>query len=171
MNPTVDILGLQLPKMGPAFYLILAVHVPAGLAAVVFGAIAALSRKGSRRHVRAGLLYFRALLVVVLTAAILAAMRWREDFHLLLIGLVSLIAACRGHLSRQRHRPGHGPHIRGMGLSYVAMLTAFYVDNGAQLPVWNRLPHLTYWLLPIAVGGPVILWALFQARTTGAGGR
>lgn len=164
MSPTVDVLGLQLPRMGPAFYLVLAVHVPAGLVAVVSGATAALSRKGSPRHMRAGLRYFRSLVIVVLTAAMLAAMRWREDFHLLVIGLVALIAAGRGHLSRHRHRPGHGPHIRGMGLSYIAMLTAFYVDNGPQLPVWNRLPHLTYWLLPIAIGGPVILWALHRAR-------
>ena len=167
MSPTLDFLGLQLPRMRAAFYLVLAVHVPAGLAAVVAGATAALSRKGSRRHIRAGLLYFRALVVVVLTAAMLAAMRWREDFHLLLIGLVALIAAGRGHLSRHRHGPGQGPHIRGMGLSYIAMLTAFYVDNGPQLPVWNRLPHLTYWLLPIAVGGPLILWALHRARREG----
>jgi uncharacterized membrane protein len=167
MNPTVDVLGLKLPKMEPAFYVVLALHVPAGLVAVVSGAVAALSRKGSRLHMGAGLLYFRVLGVVFLTACILTAMRVREDFHLLLIGLVSFIASCHGHLSPRRHAPGHADHIRGMGLSYVAMLTAFYVDNGAQLPGWNRLPHFTYWLLPIGVGVPVVARALSRARRQG----
>src|SRR5713226_5732494 len=33
-------------------------------------------------------------------------------------------------------------HIVGMGLSYVLLLTAFYVDNGKNLPLWNRLPPI-----------------------------
>ena len=35
-----------------------------------------------------------------------------------------------------------------MGLSYMAMLTAFYVDNGPHLPLWDRLPTVAFWLLP-----------------------
>jgi hypothetical protein len=54
--------------------------------------------------------------------------------------------------AEQRHWPGDTAHTAGMGGSYVAMLTAFYVDNGKQLPVWDRLPTITYWLLPAAVG-------------------
>ena len=38
--------------------------------------------------------------------------------------------------------------------------TAFYVDNGKQLPVWKEFPHFTYWLLPLAVGIPLIVRAL-----------
>lgn len=41
-------------------------------------------------------------------------------------------------------------------------MTGFYVDNGPQLPIWNRLPHLTYWLLPAAVGAPLIWLALHR---------
>jgi hypothetical protein len=47
-----------------------------------------------------------------------------------------------------------------MGLSYVLMLIAFYVDNGKQLPLWKDLPHFTYWLLPLAIGVPLIARAL-----------
>ena len=32
--------------------------------------------------------------------------------------------------------------------SYAPLLTGFYVDNGPHLPLWDRLPHLSYWLLP-----------------------
>ena len=51
-------------------------------------------------------------------------------------------------------------HIAGMGLSYILMLVAFYVDNGKQLPLWKDLPHFMYWLIPMAVGIPLIVRAL-----------
>ncbi|MGZ3352924.1 MAG: hypothetical protein ACXU89_28700, partial [Xanthobacteraceae bacterium] len=53
-------------------------------------------------------------------------------------------------------------HITGMGLSYVLMLIAFYVDNGKQLPLWKDLPDFTYWLVPLAVGVPLIVSALLR---------
>ena len=51
-------------------------------------------------------------------------------------------------------------HIVGMGLSYILMLVAFYADNGKQLPLWKDLPHFMYWLIPMAVGIPLIVRAL-----------
>lgn len=44
------------------------------------------------------------------------------------------------------------------------MLTAFYVDNGPHLPLWDRLPDLAFWLLPSAIGAPVIVRAILRAR-------
>jgi hypothetical protein len=49
------------------------------------------------------------------------------------------------------------------------LLTAFYVDNAKSLPVWKSLPHVAYWLLPSAVGLPIIPRAL--ARYRGLAGR
>jgi hypothetical protein len=51
-----------------------------------------------------------------------------------------------------------------MGAAYVVMLTAFYVDNGPHLPLWDRLPTLTFWLLPSAIGAPIIARAIIRAR-------
>ena len=51
-----------------------------------------------------------------------------------------------------------------MGAGYIAMLTAFYVDNGPHLPLWDRLPPLAFWLLPSAIGVPVIARAVLHAR-------
>jgi hypothetical protein len=51
-----------------------------------------------------------------------------------------------------------------MGTGYVAMLTAFYVDNGPHLPLWDRLPSLTFWFLPAAIGAPIIVRAVLTAR-------
>jgi hypothetical protein len=148
------ILGDEAGSTAPAFLAFLAVHVIAGLAAVITGAIAALTRKGSPRHVRAGRWYYRAITVVFATATALAAMRWAQDYYLLILGAVAFTAATIGYLHRRRHRPGDTGHIAGMGVAYTAMLTAFYVDNGPHLPLWDRLPTLAFWLLPSVIAAP-----------------
>jgi len=158
------ILGDQVGSTAPVFLAFLAIHVLAGLTAVITGAIAALSRKGSPRHIRAGRWYYGAISTVFATAIALAAMRWRQDYYLFLIGAVAFTAATIGYQHRRRHRPGDTGHIIGMGTSYVAMLTAFYVDNGPHLPLWDRLPAWAFWLLPSAIGAPVIVRAVLRAR-------
>ena len=158
------ILGDQVGSTAPAFLAILAVHVIAGLTAVITGAIAALARKGSPRHIRAGRWYYWAITAVFATAAGLAVMRWSQDYYLLIIGTVTFTAATVGYLHRRRHRPGDTGHIAGMGIAYTAMLTAFYVDNGPHLPLWDRLPTLTFWLLPSAIAAPIITRALIRAK-------
>jgi len=158
------IFGDQVGSTTPVFLTFLAVHVLAGLTAVITGAIAALAGKGGARHIRAGRWYYRAITVVFTTATVLAVMRWRQDYYLFLIGAVALTAATIGYLHRRRHRPGDTGHIIGMGTAYVAMITAFYVDNGPHLPLWNRLPPLTFWLLPTAAGIPIIVRAVTHAR-------
>jgi hypothetical protein len=56
-----------------------------------------------------------------------------------------------------------------MGASYVAMLTAFYVDNGPRWPLLDHLPVLAFWLLPSAIGAPVIARAVIRARRAAIG--
>ena len=83
----------------------------------------------------------------------MAAIRWHEDAHLFAIAVIAFGLGLYGYRARRRHRPGWPPHHAiGMGGSYIALLTGFYVDNGPFLPLWDRLPHLTYWLLPTIVG-------------------
>jgi hypothetical protein len=165
------ILGDQVGSTAPVFLAILAVHVIAGLAAVITGAIAALARKGSSRHIRAGRWYYRAITTVFATAAGLAITRWSQDYYLLIIGAVAFTAATVGYLHRRRHRPGDTGHIAGMGIAYTAMLTAFYVDNGPHLPLWDRLPTLAFWLLPSAIAAPIIARTLTRARRSSPAGR
>jgi hypothetical protein len=158
------ILGDEVGSTAPVFLAFLAVHVIAGLTAVATGAAAALTRKGSSRHVRAGRWFYRAISVVFATAAILAAMRWRQDYYLFIIGAAAFAAATIGYQHRRRRRPGDTGHIAGMGTGYVAMLTAFYVDNGPHLPLWDHLPALAFWLLPSVIGAPVIARAVLRGR-------
>jgi hypothetical protein len=51
-----------------------------------------------------------------------------------------------------------------MAGSYIAMLTAFYVDNGPHLPLWDRLPPLAFWFLPAAIGTPLMVRAIARHR-------
>jgi hypothetical protein len=158
------ILGDHVGSTAPVFVVFLAVHVIAGLMAAATGAVAALSRKGSPRHINMGRWFYRAITVVFVTAVILAAIRWRQDYYLVIIGVIAFIAATIGYQHRRRHRPGDTGHIAGMGVAYVAMLTAFYVDNGPHLPLWDHLPAFAFWLLPSVIGAPVIARAIVRTR-------
>jgi hypothetical protein len=164
MATAVKIFGDQVGSSAPVFLAFLAVHVLAGLTAVVSGAIAALAHKGNRWHVRAGRWFYRAIAVVFATATALSIMRWRQDYHLFIIGAVALTSATVGYMHRRCHWPGDTGHILGMSIGYVAMLTAFYVDNGPHLPLWDRLPTLTFWFLPGVIGAPIIAGAVVAAR-------
>ena len=138
-------------------------HVAAGLTCVVSGLIAMLSRKQRGRHSKAGTVYFWGLGMVALTASALAFMQWREDGYLFFLGALAFGLAVFGRYSR--HWKGWGPfrsHIAGMGFSYMVMLIAFYMDNGKRLPLWRDLPATAYWLVPLAVGTPILLWALWR---------
>ena len=55
-----------------------------------------------------------------------------------------------------------GIQIGGRLISGILTLTAFYVDNGKNLPLWRELPQIAFWLLPGAIGVPLILYALLR---------
>jgi hypothetical protein len=83
----------------------------------------------------------------------------------LAIAVIAFGLGLYGYRARRCHRPGWPPHHGiGMGGSYIALLTGFYVDNGPFLPLWKELPHVTYWLLPSIVGVPLIWFALHRYR-------
>jgi uncharacterized membrane protein len=158
------ILGIEIPSTDPAFVgVIVGLHIPLGLACAIAGAVGMLSEKGQGRHSKAGRVYYWCLLALFVSATFLSIMRWRENYHLFLLGALSFGSAWLGHKAlRDRWSHWARLHITGMGLSYVLMLVAFYVDNGKQLPLWKDLPHFTYWLFPLAAGIPLILRALLR---------
>jgi lysylphosphatidylglycerol synthetase-like protein (DUF2156 family) len=158
-----DIAGIEIPSANPVFLAVVAIHVLLGLACTVIGAIAMLSPKRAGRHPRNGTIYFLCLAGVFVTAAGLAAVRWAEDYHLFFLGALSMAAAYLGRQARRhRWRSWVRLHITGMGASYVLLLIAFYVDNGHSLPLWKELPAIAYWLLPTAIGVPLIVQALVR---------
>jgi hypothetical protein len=94
----------------------------------------------------------------------LSIMRWQRDYYLFIIGAIAFTAATIGYEHRRLHRPGDTGHIAGMGIGYTALITAFYVDNGPHLPLWDRLPVLALWLGPAAIATPLIVRAVIRAR-------
>jgi hypothetical protein len=124
---------------------IVGVHVLFGLAAVTTGAIAMLSNKGRGRHSKWGTTYFWFLLGVFVTMSALSFMRWAQNYHLFILGVLSFSSALFGRTAlRRRWYQWPRLHLTGMGASYVLMLTAFYVDNGKNLPLWRELPQIAF---------------------------
>jgi hypothetical protein len=161
--PAADLFGLPIPDSGPVFTAALAGHLTAGLTAVIAGALAAGARKRPGRHPRAGRVYLWALGGVVATAAAMAVIRWPHDAHLLAIAVTAALLGGYGYLARRRARRGWAArHAIGLGGSYIALLTGFYVDNGPRLPIWNRLPDLAFWFLPTMLGAPLIRLAVHR---------
>jgi hypothetical protein len=120
-----------------------------------------LSLKGRGRHSTFGTVYYWSLAVVVVTATGLSVVRWAENYHLFFLGALSLVSASVARAaSRRRWHHWVRLHIAGMGSSYLLMLTAFYVDNGKNLPLWRELPEVAFWLLPAALGIPLLMRAL-----------
>lgn len=170
--PALEIFGVEVPDAGPVFLAALAVHVAAGGTCVITGALAAFAAKGPGRHPRAGTVYLVGLAVVFATATVMSVIRWAHDWRLFLIATVAFGLGVTGWLVRRRRWARWSAwHGAAMGGSYIALLTGFYVDNGPQLPVWDRLPHLAYWLLPAAVGVPLTWWALVRNGALGVSRR
>jgi len=156
----------------PIFLAIVAVHVLVALGCVAAGPVAMLSRKGPGRHPLFGTVYYWLLSVACASAAALSAMRWAEDSPLFVLGALSFAAASVGRTAmRRRWRNWARLHIGGMGLSYVILVTAFYVDNGPNLPLWKDLPSIAYWVVPGAIGVPLIVRARFTHPLARRAGR
>lgn len=161
-----NVAGIQVPSNSPIILVVVALHVLLGLACVLTGAVAMLSPKRQGRHPNFGTFYFWCLSGAVALAAGLSAVRWSRDYPLLILGVLSFATALTGRTAKRRRWFGWVRwHITGMGGSYVLLLTAFYVDNGKSLPLWRDLPTITYWLLPAAIGSPIIGRALQHHRS------
>ena len=154
------IAGIAVPSTSPFFLSVVGLHVLLGLACTIAGLVAMLSKKGHGRHLSFGTIYYRCLLAVFLTAAGLSVARWSEDYHLLILGTLSFAAAHFGRMALRTRWPWPQLHVIGMSASYILLLTAFYVDNGKNLQLWRELPQMAFWLLPSAIGAPIILYVL-----------
>jgi uncharacterized membrane protein len=157
------VFGFPVPSVDPVFLAVVRFHIVVGIGCVVAGVIAMLSRKGRGRHSTFGTVYYWCLVVVVASATGLSVVRWAENYHLFFLGAFSFTAATVARTAARQRWPNWVKlHINGMGVSYILMLTAFYVDNGKSLPLWRELPQIAFWLLPAGFGVPLIARALLR---------
>jgi uncharacterized membrane protein len=162
MDGDVTVLaGIPIPSKSPIFLAAVGFHVLFGLTSALTGVFAMLSKKGRGRHSSFGTIYFWCLFLVFASSASLAVVRWSEDYHLFFIGLISFASAYWGRKA-MRHRRNFAQHAIGMGASYILLLTAFYVDNGKNLPFWNQFPQIAFWIMPCAIGVPIIAFVLWR---------
>jgi uncharacterized membrane protein len=139
-----------------ARHLFLAIHITAGTTGLILGPIAMRAPKRRGPHTRLGETYHWVMLAVAVTAAALAILDWHRIWWLLSIAVFSYANALVGYLAVKRRRPGWlAWHIRGMGGSYIALVTALLVVNvGAGLGI--------AWFLPTIVGTPLIVWTISE---------
>jgi hypothetical protein len=166
------IAGIPIPSNSPLFLAVVGLHVLLGLACTIIGMLAMLRVKGRGRHSDFGTIYYWCLSGVSVTALGLSVVRWDEDYHLAILAALSFGSAYLGRRAI-RHRWRNWPvlHLWGMGASYILLITAFYVDNGKNLPLWRDLPQIAFWIFPTAIGVPLILYVkarhpLMQTRPT-----
>lgn len=153
-----------------SFFLPLVVHVWAGLTTVIIGIVVFCAPKRRGRHSRFGEGYLWTYALVFLTATMLSFQHWGTSAYLFFIALVGYGLALAGYgvrrfrqklwMRRWLRKNWVVAHIVGMIGSYIVLLTGFYVDNAHLIPLLNRLPPLTFWVLPTVIGIPFIVLSL-----------
>ena len=135
---------------------ILGIHIAVGTTGLILGPLAMWSPKRRGTHTRLGETYHWVMLAVCLSAAALAILAWHRIWWFLPIAAFSYVNALLGYLAAKRRRPGWvRRHVRGMGGSYIALVTALLVVNvGQALPI--------VWFLPTIIGSPIIAWVLSE---------
>jgi len=153
------ILGIVVPSTDPIFLGVVSVHILFGIGCVLSGLAAMLARKGRGYHSTFGTSYYWCMCGAFLTMSTLAFMRWSEDYVLFILGVLAFTLVSLGKFAPSNIR-SRRVHATSMASSYVVLLTAFYVDNGRNIPVWRDMPTIAYWLTPTLVGAPILLWVL-----------
>jgi hypothetical protein len=135
----------------------LLVHIAAGVAGVLLGP-PVLYFAAVRGVTRLAGAYHASVLLVCVSAAVLAALDFADLWWFLLVAAGSYAFAARAVIAARQRRPNWLPrYIRGHGGAYIALWTAVVVVSINHLPV--------VWLIPTAVGAPLVEWLAHRAHT------
>jgi hypothetical protein len=158
-----DLFGIPIPSTDKVFLAFVVIHIMISMAAVISGLVAMFAEKTSKRHKRNGMIYFWSMSLAFVTVLILSIMRWPHNIHLLIIGIVAFGTAYAGRkFAKAQAGSWTRLHTVCMGLSYVFLLTGFYVDNGKHLPFWRMFSQLFFYVFPSLIGIPIIINALLK---------
>lgn len=136
---------------------VLVLHIAAAVTALVAGPVAMRAPKRRGLHTNAGGVYHWLVLATCVSGATLAALDLERIWWLIPVAAFSYTFALVGYVAaRVRWRGWLVAHISGQGGSYIALLTALLVVNaGTDAPL--------AWILPTAVGSPIVAWANARA--------
>ena len=140
--------------------LALILHIVAGVAGVLLGP-AVLYYAATGRVTRLADAYHASVLLVCVSAVLLSVLDFANLWWFLLVAAGSYAFALRAFTAARQHRPGWLPrYIRGQGGAYIALWTAIVVVSVNHVPV--------VWIIPTAVGVPLIEWLTHRAHAPNA---
>jgi len=167
MGDSINIARIIIPDSSPLFLVFIGIHVSAASVSLITGVLAMLSKKTGGKHPNFGTIYFWSLSVVFVTSIGVSFIRWPFDNYLVVLGVLSFGFALAGRLAqRNKWRYRMRVHLVCMSLSFILLLTGFYVDNGKNLPLWKLLPDIAYWTLPALIGIPIVVYVLLHHPLT-----
>jgi len=163
MEEHTDLFGIPVPSTDKVFLSFVVIHIVISIVAVISGVFAMFTEKTAASHKRRGTVYFWAMIFSFVTIVILSVMRWPHNIHLLTIGTLAIGSVLAGRNAARKHRGNWTRvHTACMGMSYVFLLTGFYVDNGKNLPFWRMFPQWVFYIFPAFFGIPLIIRALVR---------
>ena len=167
MNSPINIDGIIIPDNSPLFLTLIGIHVLVALICIVAALFAIFTTKTNKQHRKFGTIYFWNLLIVFITSIAVSIIRWPADNHLVLLGTLSFGFAFAGRMAQRNNwKYRMRVHLISMTMSFIILLTAFYVDNGKNLPLWKLLPEIYYWIIPGIIGIPIMIYVLLHHPLT-----
>jgi hypothetical protein len=133
----------------------LILHIVAGVAGVLLGP-AVLYFAAARQIPRFAGAYHASVLLVCVSAAVLAVLDFASLWWFLLVAAGSYAFAARARIAARQRRPNWlSRYIRGQGGAYIALWTAIVVVSVNHVPV--------VWFIPTVLGAPLIEWLAHRA--------
>ena len=161
METSTDLFGIPVPSTDKVFIAFVVTHIFISLVCVCSGVFSMFTEKGGRRHSNWGRIYFWSMLSAFVTVVILSVMRWPHNIHLLSIGSFAFVLTYSGRvLAKSQPKNWTSWHTICIGMSYVSLLTVFYVENGKNITFLRLFPQWFFWFFPAVVGIPIILKVL-----------
>jgi hypothetical protein len=141
------------------YTVVLILHIAAGVVGVLLGP-PVLYAAATGRVGRLADAYHAAVLLVCAAGAGLALLDLGGLWWFLPVAAGSYAFALAARTVARRRRPGWLPaYIRGQGGAYIALWTAIVVVSLTGMPL--------LWLLPVALGAPVVEWLALRAHRAG----
>lgn len=138
-------------------------HVIAGFAGLLSGALLLWVPKRQGLHSRGGVVYFAIVTMVCVTAAVLSIANWTTRFPFLLIAIGTFSCAVVGYVAARRRGSNWLLwHVAGQTFSYGGLVTAFVVNQWEAFMGVPGVETPLAFLVPMSIGTVGAGWLLWQ---------